>query len=73
MSFRDVKAGDKVTRLLAGSIPMELQVVSVDDRLIHCGPFGWTFCRDTGAEVDECLGWGAPPLQTGSFLVKDKK
>ena len=32
-----------------------------------CGPY--KFDRITGAEVDEELGWGAPPLMTGSFII----
>lgn len=66
MSFRDIKPGDVVTRLIGGVMPMELTVTAVDERLIHCGP--WTFDRETGAEVDEELGWG--PEGTGSYLAK---
>lgn len=64
MAFEHVKAGDTVTRLICGTMPMELAVTKVDDKLIHCGP--WTFDRVTGAEVDEDLGWG--PAGTGSVL-----
>ena len=68
--FRDVKVGDIVTRQI-GPDPgpnneMQLTVLGVDERLIHCGP--WTFDRDTGGEIDEDLGWTA--TQTGSLLVK---
>lgn len=61
-----IATGQIVTRLLAGVVPMTLRVSAVTDSLISCGP--WTFDRETGAEVDEDLGWGAPPLRTGSYL-----
>ena len=61
-----LKVGDFVTRLLAGELPQDLLVTAVDDKFIHCGP--WKFCRETGAEVDEDLDWGPPPLMTGSYL-----
>jgi hypothetical protein len=75
--FWQVRAGDRVTRMLAGTIPQELTVTKVDKELIHCcgpdgvnwcsdGCHGWTFDRATGAEVDMDLGWGAG--RTGSFL-----
>jgi hypothetical protein len=67
-NFYDVKAGDVVKRMLAGSVPMELMVESVDDTLIHCKG-GWTFGRETGAEEDEDLQWGKKYGRTGSFLV----
>jgi hypothetical protein len=52
--------------MLGGDIPMKIEVTGITDSLIHCGP--WTFCRHTGAEVDEYLDWGPPPLWTGSFI-----
>lgn len=69
LDFTHVKAGDKVTRLLAGSLPMELQVTSVDDTYIYCGPpgGGWKFLRLTGMEVDEELGWDGI-THTGSYI-----
>jgi hypothetical protein len=65
--FEDVKPGDKVIRMLAGTIPMELTVQNVSDTTIDCG---WTFDRKTGAEVDEELGWGPPPKMTGSYILE---
>ena len=59
-----MKVGDQVTRMLAGSIPMELKITAIDDKFIHCGP--WKFDKSTGAEVDEELGWG--DKETGSFI-----
>jgi hypothetical protein len=69
-SYRAMKVGDIVTRLLAGSIPMKLVVTDVDDRFIYCGgPGGWKFDRDDGYEVDEDIGWGPQFGITGSFLL----
>jgi hypothetical protein len=68
----DPKVGDRVTRMLAGQIPMELEIVALDDDFIYCGG-GWKFDRARGYEVDEELGWGKQPdgsIRTGSFLVR---
>lgn len=65
--FRYVRTGDVVRRMLAGTIPMDLRVSSVDERLIHCGT--WTFDRETGVEEDPELGWGVAFGVSGSFLV----
>jgi hypothetical protein len=69
--FTHVKVGDKVVRMLAGKIRMELTVTAVEETKIVCG--WWDFDRATGAEIDEDLGWGPPPLITGSFLVHEEK
>lgn len=61
-----MNVGDTVTRNLAG-VAMRLAVTELTPDTIVCG--WWTFCRHTGAEIDEDLGWGAPPLRTGSYLV----
>jgi hypothetical protein len=37
MKFRDVKVGDVVTRMLAGTIPMKLRVQL--NRQLHCTTF----------------------------------
>lgn len=71
LSFRRIKEGDLVMRILAGKIPIELKVTKVDENLIHCGP--WTFCRNTGVEIDEVLDWGNSPKHSGSFLRKERK
>ena len=62
-----VKPGDRVHRYLAGVIRLPMTVTAVDDERIHCGD--WTFCRVTGAEVDERLGWG--PAGTGSYITAE--
>jgi hypothetical protein len=88
-TFNHIKAGDKVTRMLAGIVPMELKVVHVDDRYIYAGaPWeegtppedyaGWKFDKTYGYEVDEGIGWGVPGpdgaiTPTGSFLVLPAK
>lgn len=71
MRFEHIKPGDTVRRMLGGTVPMDLLVSEVTDTEILCGPRdeGWMFCRKTGAEIDPELGWGAPPLHTGSFLI----
>ena len=64
--FKNVKVGDIVTRNLCG-ILMEMRVTKVDDKLITAG-MGWTFDRETGAEIDDDCGWTNE--HTGSYLVK---
>lgn len=69
--LKHVVVGDKVVRMLAGTIPMEMIVTAVDDDIITCsavgsGIDGWTFSRVTGGEIDESLGWNG--IYTGSFL-----
>jgi hypothetical protein len=60
VDFMAVEAGDTVLRLLAGRVPMQLNVTLVDEDLIHCGP--WTFSRRTGREVDPELSLSASYL-----------
>lgn len=60
--------GKVVTRWLASELAMDLAITEVTDDLIICGD--WTFDRTTGAEIDEYLGWGPPPLMTGSLLTE---
>jgi hypothetical protein len=67
--FRNLQPGDKVTRMLAGVIPMEMTVEKVEDGLIYMVG-GWTFDQLTGVEEDEELGFGVKFNYTGSFLVK---
>lgn len=58
--------GQKVMRLLAGTIPMPLTVTSVHEGLVSCGP--WTFDDETGTEEDPELGFGVAFGITGSFI-----
>jgi hypothetical protein len=46
--------GDVVARMLAGTLPMKLQVSDITDQIITCS--AWQFDRATGAEIDEELG-----------------
>ena len=62
----NIKKDDMVTRMLAGTIPMELKVTEVTDTKIICGP--WEFDKATGAEIDDYLNWGPSPKFTGSYL-----
>jgi hypothetical protein len=70
--FDHIKEGDVVTRMLAGTIPMKLNVGFVDEKMIYIGKpgeGGWKFLRSNGAEVDEDLGWDGVNV-TGSYLVE---
>jgi hypothetical protein len=70
MGLRDLKVGDKVTRMLAGTIPLELKVSEVTEDRIICG--AWEFDRNLGYEIDEYFGWGVPgedgKIMSGSFI-----
>lgn len=76
--FSYLKIGDEVTRILAGK-PMKLIVGFIAEGVIHTGspdgsvPWeqGWKFNIETGAEIDEDLGWDGLRT-TGSFLVKER-
>ena len=68
--FEKLKVGDVVVRMLAGTIPMKLQVSEITEQLIVCS--AWQFDKATGAEIDEELGWGPPPLMTGSYIDSSK-
>lgn len=52
-TFEYVEVGDKVNRMLAGSLMMLLQVSEITDDQILCGP--WVFDRKTGHEVDDVI------------------
>lgn len=69
MRLPKLTVGDRVVRLLAGTVRMELRVTSVSSEEVVCG--WWTFDPETGAEIDPDLGWGPPPLSTGSYIVVD--
>lgn len=65
MKLEDIKEGDVITRLLGGSIPMELKVSKVSEDFIVCGP--WLFSRKTGLEIDKDLGWDGITV-SGSYI-----
>ena len=86
MSFRDAMVGDRFTRMIAGTIPMLVEVAKVTDTVMYCWavdkktdkPLIWgeieeqayQFDLETGAEIDETIGWGPKFNITGSFLKR---
>ena len=66
-TLSELEPGDTVLRWLGGcNSPMTLMVESITPNRIVCVG-GWEFDRETGAEVDEDLGWG-PGGITGSYI-----
>lgn len=65
--FNHVKPGDKLTRVISGSVKMTVTVQAIDELFVYCRG-EWKFSRLTGGEVDEDLGWTA--TQTGSWLME---
>ncbi len=63
--FSQLKVGDPVIRMMAGTLPMDLKVSKVSDTIIYCGP--WEFDKTTGGEIDSYFGWDGKTV-TGSFL-----
>jgi hypothetical protein len=63
-TLADVRVGDFVVRNMCGTT-MELKVTKISPLIIECGP--WEFDAETGAEIDEELGWSS--LRTGSFIA----
>ena len=84
MSFEDLKKGDKITRMLAGVVPMAMTVVVVEGDVIKCTCDGfitdpkatnqlsttWHFNTKSGAEIDHDMQWGPQYGVTGSYLVR---
>lgn len=80
MSFRHLKVGDRVTRML-GDLPMLMEVTEVKEDNIVCAAVGkegkglfkgdWEFNRDVGCEEDADLKWGKAFGRTGSYLIKE--
>lgn len=64
-TLREVVVGDTVFRWFPSIVtPMELKVTAVTADRIICGD--WQFDRQTGAEIDEGLGWG--PTCSGTYI-----
>jgi hypothetical protein len=63
-TLHDLRVGDRVTRVLAGTVRMPLVVTALDAHTVSCGD--WTFDRTTGGEIDALLGWTAHA--TGSVI-----
>lgn len=80
MSFKDLKVGDKVQRMLGGDKPFQLMtVMDVGEKNMVCAAPGtegwaldqlWTFDRESGVEEDHELGWGVKFGRTGTYLKK---
>lgn len=78
MAKFDVPVGEIVTRMLAGSVPMQLRISRVTETSLFCKPPDapdfpdeWEFDKATGAEIDDYLQWGPKFGRTGSFLKKE--
>jgi hypothetical protein len=73
---KEIKVGDVVTRMLAGSIPLKVIVGQIKDGIIKVGSEdgeisweeGWSFKQTTLCEIDEDLGWDGETV-TGSYLI----
>lgn len=60
-----LKVGDPVERWLGGA-PMRMEVSRILPDRVVCAL--WEFCRMTGVEIDEELGWGPKSGFTGSYI-----
>jgi hypothetical protein len=74
--FKYVRVGDVLTRMLGGVLLMQVTVFEISDGIIKArvpeiGSDYWQFDVATGAEIDSDLGWGPPPMFTGSYIVKE--
>jgi hypothetical protein len=65
-AWTDAKPGDPVVRWLGGEIAMNLKITEVTDKRVVCG--AWEFDRETGAEIDDDLGWGTG--MSGSYITR---
>jgi len=79
MSFEDAKPGDKLIRMIGGTIAMPVTVMQNKGGLIFAACEGaegwpveelWTFDAKTGVEEDAELEWGVKFGRTGSFLKR---
>lgn len=79
--LRGLKPGDRAVRMLAGVVACDVEVVRVEHLRLTVRPAEaaererfpgaeWDFCRGTGAEIDEELGWGPETGITGSYLTR---
>lgn len=82
ITLQEAQPGDIATRMLAGTIPMDLKIAKIHEGLVFCVPpaddnpynideyNGWTFDQETGVEEDAELGWGKNYGVTGSIITK---
>ena len=77
VKLNDVHVGDTLTRMLGGTIPMQLKVTRESEKFVYCatpdGADEWTFERDSGVEYDPELRWGSQFGATGSFVTEIEK
>lgn len=66
--LQNLRVGDKVIRLLAGTLPMHLIITKILPNKIVCGDY--EFCRDCGVEQDEYLEWNCS--HSGSYIKEIK-
>ena len=69
-ALSDLAPGDSVLRMIGGVVPMTLTVTEVTPTEIRVGDRAvqWRFCKKTGAEIDDTLGWGPRYRRTGSYI-----
>ena len=75
-----IEIGDKLTRMLGGTLPMEVIVGSITEDTFRVGSAdgkithdeGWIFCSRTGYEIDHRLKWGPQYGTSGSFIKEIK-
>ena len=77
VKLNDVHVGDTLTRMLGGTVPMQLRVTRESEKFVYCatpdGTDEWTFERDSGVEYDPGLRWGTEFGATGSFITEIKR
>lgn len=64
MNDYNFEKGDEVTRMLAGTIPMQLKVTEVTETKLICG--AWEFNKETGHEIDDDI-----PILVSHLLPKE--
>lgn len=52
-NFREAVVGDIVTRVMAGTVRMNLKVTEITEDKIICG--SWEFDKMTGLEIDDAF------------------
>ena len=77
VKLNEVHVGDTLTRMLGGTVPMQLKVTRENEKFVFCaapdGADEWAFERETGVEYDPELRWGSQFGATGSFITEIKR
>ncbi len=71
-----VSIGSILRRLLAETVPVDVEVIEIDDKFIYTRPprsnwtkeMGWKFLITSGYEVDEDLRWDGV-TKSGSRII----